>query len=311
MTTTASPVITVGPAFEKQRLFTPLGIQFWDAAQDRPVSDGLQVWAIAATLGFAPIPAVRTLSGIYAFQGLPGLWRVEHPVTDAVLSSSPPIAVPFVILVIDSLRRYLTQAFSVTLPLPYLGLFLSDEVSSPPEAAARAYLFSAVSRPAPDGCATVRLQVWDKATNTAASFAAVQIAVVGNTWNGIADETGACVLYFPFPSLERLILGSPPGTGQGNIFDTTWPVQLAVRYQPSQVKTPLAGLQAIPTAWLQVPSLKSVLEDQGVATIWPTEAGPAVASWNATLQYGTELVLRTGAIQTAGFAGSLLVTAAP
>lgn len=311
MATTANPTVTIGPEFEKQRLFTPLGIEFWDAAQDRPVGDSLLAWAVSPTPGLAPVPAVRTFSGIYAFHGLPGLWDVEHPTSDPVAIGSPPISVPFVIVVLDRLGRYLPQAFSVTLPLPYLGLFLSNEVSSPPGAAARAYLFSSTTRPRPAACAAVRAQVWDKSAKTPASYAAVQATVAGNTWNGIADVNGACVIYFPYPPLGKLSLGSPPGSGQGSIFDTTWPVQVQVRYQPSQVTFPLAGLQGISDAWMQIPSLKSVLQSQGAATIWPTEAGPAVATFSATLQYGTELVLRTGAIVTSSFAGTLLVTGAP
>jgi hypothetical protein len=311
MTTTANPAVTVGAAFEKQRLFTPLGIQFWDAAQDRAVDDGLLAWAIAPTPGITPVPAVRTASGIYAFQGLPGLWDIEHPTTDALPPTSPPRSVQFVILVLDVLHRYLPQAFSVTLPLPYLGLFLSNEVTSPQGAAARAYLFSAVSRPTPSGCATVRVQAWDKAANTPAPYSGLQITVAGNTWNGIADENGAGVIYFPYPPLEKLSHGSPPGSGQGSIFDTTWPVQVQIKYQPSKITFPLAGLQGISDAWMQIPSLKSILQDQGAATIWPIEAGPAAATFSATLQYGSVLVLRTGAIQTPSFSGSLVVTAAP
>jgi hypothetical protein len=311
MATTANPTVTIGPEFEKQRLFTPLGIEFWDAAQDRPVGDNLLVWAVSPAPGLSPVPAVRTLSGIYAFHGLPGLWEVEHPSSDPVTNSSPPIAVPFVIVVLDRLGRYLPQAFSLTLPLPYLGLFLSNELSSPPGAAARAYLFSATTRPRPPACAAMRAQVWDKTGKAPASYSALQITVAGNTWNGIADINGACVIYFPYPPLSKLNLGSPPGSGQGSIFDATWPVQVQVRYQPSQVNFPLAGLQGISDAWMQIPSLKSILQSQGAGTIWPTEAGPAVATFSATLQYGTELVLRTGAIVTPSFTATLLVTGAP
>jgi hypothetical protein len=311
MSLTPNPGVTLGAAFETQRLFTPLGIQFWDAAQDRSVGDNLMVWAVSPAPGLAPVAAVRTLSGIYAFSGLPGLWEVEHPAGEVNLLGSPPRAATFVILVIDRAGRYLPQAFSVTLPLPYRGLFLSNEQSSPPGAAARAYLFSAVTRATPSGCATVRVQVWDKTANAAASYSAVQITVAGNIWNGVADADGGCVIFFPYPPLEKLSLGSPPGSGQGSIFDTTWPVQVQIQYQPSQIKFPLSGIQGIADAWMQVPSLKSILQDQGAATIWPTEAGPAGATFSATLQFGSELVVRTGAIHTASFSGKLLVTAAP
>lgn len=311
MATDVSAVFQDLRALEKQRIFTPLGIRFWDFAQDRTVDDGLVVSAVSPVPGLDPIAAVRTRSGVYAFQGLPGLHDVEYPNSNSGAVTSPPQAIPFVITVTDTLRRYLPQIFTVELPLPYRGVFLSNEVTSPPGAAARAYLFSATSRPVPSGCAAIRAQVWNKGANSPAAYAVLQLMVGGNLWTGIADENGAVAVFFPFPPLERLSLGSPPGSGQGTIYNTTWPVSVQVRSQASKLIFPLATRSNLAPFWLTTPSLKSIMNDQGSATIWSTEVGPPAATFSATLQYDAELVLRTAAIVTDQFSGSLLITPGP
>jgi hypothetical protein len=310
MTTGANAVFQSLVPLETQRIFTALGMRFWDFALDRTVADGLSVSAVSPVPGLGPVAAVRTLSGVYAFHGLPGLRDIEYPRGDSSPITSPPHAIPFVIVVSDLLRRYLPQVFTVDLPLPYRGLFLSNEVTSPPGAAARAYLFSASTRGVPSGCATIRGQLWNKTADAPAAYAALQVTVAGNVWTGIADEKGTVALFFPYPILERLSLGSPPGSGQGNIYNTTWPVAVQVRYQPSKLRFPLAASN-LSSPWPATPSLKSILNDQSSATIWNTEAGPPTATNTATLQYGVELVLRTGSILTEHFSGSLLVTPGP
>ena len=236
MATGANAVFQNLVPFEKQRIFTPLGMRFWDFALDQTVDDGLRVFAVSPVPGLEPVAAVRTLSGVYAFQGLPGLRDIEYPRGDSSPISSPPHAIPFVIVVCDLLRRYLPQVFTIDLPLPYRGVFLSNEVTSPPGAAARAYLFSASTRVVPSGCATMRAQLWDKAADAPAPHGVLQVTVANNVWTGIADEKGMVALFFPYPLLERLSLGSPPGSGQGNIYNTTWPVAVQVRYQPSKLQ---------------------------------------------------------------------------
>lgn len=311
MATAPSGVFQNLAPLETQRIFTPLGIRFWDFAQDRTVEDGLAAYAVSPVPGLEPIPATRTASGIYAFQGLPGLREVEYPPSNSNSPTSPPRAVPFVIFVYDLLNRYLSQAFTLELPLPYRGIFLSNEVTSPPGAAARAYLFSAPTRSVPSGCAAIRAQLWDKAANAPMKFAALQVSVAGNRWTGISDQNGAVAVLFPYPPLDQLSLGSPPGSGQGSIYNTTWPVSVQIQSQPSQLKFPLGAMTNLPVSWMATPSLKSVLNDQGSATIWNTEAGPPAVTFSATLPYGAELVLRTGAIVTEKFSGSLLITPAP
>src|SRR5580700_5097492 len=101
MATSANPVFQSLVPLETQRIFTPLGIRFWDFAQDRTVDDGLMVAAVSPVVGLSPIAAVRTRSGVYAFQGLPGLHDVEYPRRGSSGVSSPLRAIPFVIFVSD------------------------------------------------------------------------------------------------------------------------------------------------------------------------------------------------------------------
>ncbi|HLP57643.1 MAG TPA: hypothetical protein VK186_02380, partial [Candidatus Deferrimicrobium sp.] len=63
--------------FEQVNTFTPLGIRFWDSALDRQVGDHLLVKAYPVHGYGSPVHAFRSASGIYAFQGLPGLREIE------------------------------------------------------------------------------------------------------------------------------------------------------------------------------------------------------------------------------------------
>jgi hypothetical protein len=297
-----------GVPLETQRIFTPLGIRFWDFVQDRPIDAGLQVSAQALVPGIKPVAAMRTLSGVYAMRGLSGLHDVEYPQEPLDGSTSPPRLIPFVITVADLSRRFLPQLFSVDLPLAYRGIFLSEAITSPPGAVPRAYLFSAPTRAATPGSAVIRADLWDVVAGRPAAHAALRLTVAGNVWNGIADDQGRAAVQFPLPLLEKLSLGSPPGSGQGSIFGTTWPVVVQIPYQPSQLRFPLADLPDIAAPWNRLPSLKSILNEQGTAQIWTSESGPPVSATTATLRYGEELVLSTIFPQPSRLSGWLLIS---
>lgn len=144
-----------GIPLETISVFTALGIQFWDAALDIPVTDALDVAAQPQDTAYRPVSAFRTASGVYAFQGLPGLHSIEYPQADSNLFGSPPTALPFVLSVADTLHRFVPTLFAVHLPLGYAGLFLSNDSTSPPGVGARAYLFSAPTRPIGPGIAAI------------------------------------------------------------------------------------------------------------------------------------------------------------
>jgi len=287
---------TMGPGdFLGQRtIFTALGIQFWDQTADQPVTDGLFVAAQLQNAEYSPLPAVRTCSGLYAFQGLPGLSDVEYPASDTP-PGSPPKTIPFIITVWDSLNRFLPMLFTVELPLPYSGPFLSNDTVSPPGSGARAYVFSAPTRSAGTGIAVVRADLWDHEADEPAAFAALRVSINNQVWFGIADDQGRAQIQFPSPLVQRLSLGSPPGVGQGPISGMNWPVQVQVSYQPGALSFPLKNAQDVIWPWKITPSLKSILDGQKAAAIWQDEAGPPVTAWTGNLFYAEELVLRSAA----------------
>jgi hypothetical protein len=272
--------------------FTPLGIQFWDAASDTPVSDGLTVTAQRTKGDYFSVPAKRTPSGIYAFQGLPHLRAVEDP-SQHGSASSPPQAFEYVVAIEDHLGRFLPMVFGVTLPLGYRGLFLSVPLSSLPGGAGRAYLFSAPTRPVPPGMAAIRADLWDHEAAAPAAHAAVQVELAGMQWTAVASERGAFLLVVPYPTVARLQLGSPPGSGQPGFGAQTWPVTISVQCQPAKLRYPLTEKRDITWPWMDTPSLKSILYEQGPALIWFSESQPPVAAWTTNLTFGQELVLRT------------------
>ncbi len=285
-----------GLQLEAPRVFTPLGIQFWDLALDTPVTDGLSVAAQLKDSRHRPVPGFRTVSGVYAFQGLPGLHDVEYPAAETTASSSPPKTLSFVITIADRLGRFLPMLFAIDLPLPYRGLFLSNETGSPAGLESRAYLFSAPTRPAGPGMALVRADLWDVDTRKPASFAALRVRVDGRVWTGITDDQGRALIMFPQPLVQPLGLGSPPGSGQGSVSSMTWPVKVEVQYGPEQLRFPLATTPDVPWPWNRTPSLKSILDEQPPGLIWVNDAGPPVAEWTGNLAYGEELVLRTAVL---------------
>lgn len=304
---------TTGPGieFEQVTIFTVLGIQFWDQVLDQPVTDGLAVAAQLLGADYMPVAAFRTVSGVYAFQGLPCLHSVEYPVAGAAGGVSPARTFPFVITVADTLSRFLPALFVVDLPLPYPGLFLSDQVTSPPGEGARAYLFSAPTRTAGPGVSTVRADLWDRDAGSPAAYAAMDVWIGGQLWRGMADDQGRAVVQFPSPLVTRLSLGSPPGSGQGPATGMSWPIQVAVRYQPAKLRFPMAASRGAVWPWATTPSLKSILDEQQPALIWQDEAGPAVAEWTGDLVYGQELIQRTSTGSPSAASSFLIVSAAP
>lgn len=272
----------LGPELETVRFFTALGLRFWDAALDVPVRDGLEVVALRRGTADAAVRATRTPSGVYAFVGLPGLRDVEQQ-SDSIMPASPPASVEFVIAVRDTLGRYLPMTFGVLLPLPTRGLFPDGGVVR---------LFSAPTRAIPAGMAAVRAELWDTHGETPAAHAVLRVQLGTGYWTGIADEQGRVLIVIPLPTVERLTLGSPPGSGQGAPDDTVWPVAVTARSQVSALSFPLSA-DSRAAAFAKVPSLRSVLEDQPEVTLFAADDVAAVLSLDADLPFDRPLVLRT------------------
>ena len=275
---------------ERDRTFTPLGIRFWDVALDVPMADPLSVFAWRSGGPYAPVRAVRSMSGVYSFHGLPGEAAVEKPAPDEEFPETLGAPREYAIAVDDARGHYLPIAFSVTLPLGYRGEFLGvAATTSPPGAAGRAYLFPGVARPVPPGAAAIRADLVDGLTGEPAAWAVLSVTLAGETRTGIADETGRVMVLLPFPTPERLRLGSPPADSRV----ATWPVTLSVRWEPAALRYPCPAREGLDPAWATRPSLKSILDEQRPALVWTVEGEDVVDGWSDTLVHGRELVLRT------------------
>jgi hypothetical protein len=274
---------------ERDRTFTPLGIRFWDAALDLPIADALAVHAWPAGTGYAPVRAVRTPDGVYAFHGLPGQQAAEKPADGEEHPETVGTPREYAIAVDDAGGRYQAAAFSLTLPLGYRGEFLSVPAGSPPRPAGRAYLFSAPSRQVPPGLAAIRADFVDADTGAPAAWAVLTATVAGVTRTAVADERGRALVLMPFPTPERLRQGSPPAGPS----TASWPVSLAARWEPAALRFPFPEREGMNPAWAARPSLKSILDEQRAALVWTDEGQAPAAEWTDTLVHGQELVLRT------------------
>lgn len=264
-------------------IFTPLGIRFWDAALDAPITDGLTVTAREPDSRGKVTLAVRTLSGVYAFHGLAGMHAIEYPAGSAAGASAPPT--PFIIEVVDTLGRYLPTAFRA--PVPYAGIFPTQTVASalgePPPGV---ILFSAPTRVVRPTLAVIRAELRDAAAAFRPAAYAVLDAHVGpRRWTGVADAQGRVMIVLPYPTFSApagtsLIPSAGAGAAQ------RWPVTLSVRYGPAEL-SPIAGGQA--------PDLKSILS-QSPGVIWqslPSLPGAPAGELATELVFGQELVVRT------------------
>ncbi|MBZ5621165.1 MAG: hypothetical protein LAQ69_20925 [Acidobacteriia bacterium] len=309
MGTTINLATGPGIPLETSRIFTPLGIRFWDLTQNLPVSDGLQVNLRLMNSQAPPLYAVTTSSGVYAFFGLPGLRAAEYRDGSGQLGS-PPRTFSYVVTVQDNLGRYLPQVLIYT--LDQSGAVLVNGVPDTTRGARLAYLFSAPGRPAPPGVAAVRAWLVEQkpdGTTAPAAWAVMRVQVTGQAeiWPGIADDSGRVLVLVPYPLLDRLKLGSPPGSGQGNISGESWPVTVTVQYSPAAFSFPLANVQGLSWPFTLTPNLKNILEDQKAATIWADPATP-VTKFSASLNLGRELVLRSAALSPPALVPSLNIS---
>jgi len=279
-----------GRPLDTLRIFTALGIRFWDLLLNVPIGDGLQVQARLEGSSGNPLDARQLPSGVYAFFGLPGLRAAEYPADPP--DFGPPRTFNYIVTVADLLGRFLPAVLVYS--LDQAGRVLAGGIPDPGRDPRVAYLFSAPSRTAPPGIAAVRADLLDKDTGQPAAWAVLRLQVAGQpeAWTGVADDRGRALILFPYPLVDRLTLGSPPGSGQGSITEQNWPVSVQARYGPANLRFSLDGVPGLAYPWSVTPNLKSILEDQPPARIW-TEDSQSTFSADATLVFGQELVLRT------------------
>ncbi len=274
---------------ERDRRFTPLGIRFWDAALEVPIANTLSVHAWRSGGSSPPVPAVRSPGGVYSFHGLPDQAAAEKPAASERFPERVGPPRDYVVAVDDPSGTYLPVAFTVTLPLGYRGEFLGATAASPPVENGRAYLFAAPGRLAPPGLVAIRADLVDAVTEEPAAWATLSATLLGESSLGIANQDGRVLVLLQLPTPDRLQQGSPPVGGA----PASWPVTLSARWEPNALRYPFAGGGDLDPDWATRPSLKSILDEQGAATIWTADVSAPVDEWTETLVHGQELVLRT------------------
>ncbi|HWA27215.1 MAG TPA: hypothetical protein VG734_16280 [Lacunisphaera sp.] len=264
---------------EKFPLTSPLGVRFWDVGANRAVPGGLIVTATASH-GLV-LRAVETSSGAYAFPSLPKVRR-EPPSPETDYFSSPPLPVAFLLTVEDQQGRFLPAQFSVNAPVE--GFFSLPGVNAGwPDGYVP--LFSSPVRRAPGGSAVIRAQLLDAGRGRPAAWAMLE-AVVGTgpravRSRGLADpRDGSVVIFLPYPESEDGVAESPPHPPR-NLTDQSWPVQLAVHYEPDASPPFRSG---------SVPALDRILTQRAgtlLDVLSPAHPWPGTA-----LRFGTELIVR-------------------
>lgn len=288
-----------GTPHRQLRVVTPLGIRFRDVALESPITHGLVVAIKPKDDLSKAMQAPSNPSGVFGFHGLPGLRAFEYPdgrnqesEDEDLALASPPLQGPFVVMVADRLARFLPAVFGMDVPLAGLPSPPVFDVDPDPAPVLDAYLFSAPTRPITAGLAAVRADLWDLDERRPAAYARVRVKVGDRTGVGVGDEEGRVLVVLPYPLLERLRLGSPPGTGQPPPAQQLWPVEFEVFYGPPLPPVFASGA-ALPAPWSVLPGLKTILGVQDRAFIWPTAPGPPVLTWTGQLIYDRELVIGT------------------
>lgn len=284
---------------ETVSIVTPLAVRFRDEATLSFVAADLSVVVYPQGVPELATAGAVNRSGLFVFRNLPGLRAVERGGGDADFWAANPPRFPFVLSVRDTSGRFLPYSLAVLLPQRrVLGIGAVSPVASPPLAqtgsdTAFLPLFSAASRPLPEGMAALRTELFE--IDRPAAWAVVE-ATAGDrrTVTGLADAAGRVLLPLPYPK-PPLLLGSPLGSplgASGPLTQQSWPVAFSVRYRR---RDPVPAL----------PDLVDVLT-QPTVTAWQ-ETSRATSWTSAILRYGSELVL-TSRAPGAGASSTLLVT---
>jgi hypothetical protein len=287
------------------RMVAPLGLRFWDRVTEGAVSDGLVVTAypLGQPESGRRVQARVNYSGVFVFQHLPGMRRVEQGEGDAAYWQSPPATRSFIIEVIDLERRF--QSFLLDAELPHRDLFEVEcgMVLSPPlSVPATVPLFSTASRPVPGAMAVLRADLWDSLAEKPAAWATLTARVPGGRpVTGMADEQGRLALFFPYPEPEDLLPDSPLVTGT-SLLQQQWTIQLEAAYDR------LLPVGFTQTGGIALQELCAVVS-QSAATLW-ADASPAEPLTEATLSYGQEIILRSQSTTDSTPPSVLLITPA-
>jgi len=264
---------------EARTIAAQLGLRFVDYTTGLPVEAGIQATVLPVIQPDAVTRGVVGPSGIVSFHELSVLRDLEYPAAGSGPASIPS-GVTHLVMLEDTESRFLPAVFSVQLPLDPSGM-------TPP--LLDVPVFSAPTRPITSGFAAIRCDLRDDATGEPVPYAALRVDVGAMSGLGIADEQGRVLVLVQTPVVDRLRLGSPPGTGQGALGHQTWPITVRVFALPG----PLAlDRPRLPPPWDSLPSVKTLLTEQPQVPVFQV-AGTSAAEWSGTLIAGRELVLRT------------------
>ncbi len=270
---------------EEITLVAPLGVRFWDVTAMSPAGAGLTVVAYPDKFPDLRTTAIVNHTGVYVFQDLPFLRRMENGSGDDDFWSANPGSIPFTVEVSDAQDRYLPYQFSLLLPWRGLyGLAGSPLSLSLTPDATWLPVFSSPSRPMPGPAAVVRTQLKDDTAKAGAAWALVTAQVPGSlVMTSLADDRGVMSLTLPYPEPRNSPFASPLGPGSLKLSDQTWPLLISVFYTPRPVN-PSSSVFVLP-------DLQELL-NQGAATAWRDTAHSAPLN-SFTLQFGRDLVLRS------------------
>jgi hypothetical protein len=289
---------------ERISIVTPLAVLFRDEATLGFYSDGLSAVVYPPGVSELAVSGVVNRSGVFVFRNLPGLRAVEQGSGDADFWAAQTPRFDFVLEARDTAGRFLPWSLGVKLPQRHLlgiGFDVSSPLPSPPGTqiggdTAFLPLFSAASRPAPEGMGVLRTELWDASAGEPAAWALVEAkAGEQRTVTGLADADGRVMLPLPYPK-PALSLGSPLGSplgGGGPITRQSWPVAFTVRYR-RRAPAP------------RIPDLADVLQQPPV-TAWQ-ETSRTTAWTSATLRFGRDLVLASRADGGGAGSSTLLIT---
>jgi hypothetical protein len=276
----------------------PLGLRFCDLSSGTLIGDGLDVRVYASGNPATKVSALANRRGVYVVHHAPGLRDLEHGEGNEEFWQNVT-AKNFVIEVNDIERRF--QPFQFTASLPVRGVYkwVGPVFSSPPTPVESIPLYSSPVRSVPAGMAVVRADLWDAASDTAASWAVMEATLSDRVIaRGIADEQGRIALIFPYPAPRPFSISSPPASPLGSpptatsapLTEQVWPIGLRAFYTPERPL--LSPPNPLPTN-RELPELRFTLS-QPEATIW-ADAAISEPLLEASLRYGHELVLQSQA----------------
>lgn len=274
---------------ERLTLTAALGLVFRDTATGERVGSGLSVEVYRKSLPGARATARPNASGVYVLHEAPGLGVSRFGAGDEEFWAAQPELPGFVVEVSDSERRFLPFSFEVELFQRGVYGFDSPLAASSPPEPTTVPLYSAATRKAPPGFATVRAELWDADSDAPAAWAVVEARAAGRlAARGLSDDAGRLALLFPYPAPARMVVSSPPGSppvfGGLPLVQQEWELSLAAGYT-GELSRPAAA---------RFPDLRLTLGqlNAAAASLWADRAGGEELS-RVTLRYGRELVLRT------------------